>query len=144
MHTNTKVAREGGGYTYRVVDGLMGFPWSCDFSPQPCDLIWGEGQKIWLHNQVTWPNSHGHVTWFWGVRKFDYVSRSHDLVMWLFSHGHMAFFGGKKVDYIIRSHDQIPTVTWPHSYGQVGNWTHNPNLVIGLYNKNFYVLENSK
>ena len=56
----------------------------------------------------------------------------------------MTFFGGKKVDYVIRSHDQIPTVMWPNSYGQVGNWTHNPNLVISLHNKFFYMLEKSE
>ena len=90
-----------------------------DYVIRSCDLFLG-GQKIWLCKQVTWP---GHVT---------------------FSHGHMTFFGGKKCDYVIRSHDQIPTVMWSCSYGQVGNWTHNPNLVISLHNKKIYMLEKSE
>ena len=90
---------------------------SCDYISRSHDffptVMWPVlgGQKIWLCKQVTWS---GHVT---------------------FSHGHMSFFGSKKVDYIIKSHDQIPTVMWPGFCDQVGNWTHNPNLVISLCNQ---------
>ena len=117
--------------------------WSCDLFPmvRSCDYVirshdffptvtWPvlHGQKIWLCNQVRWSNSHGHVTCSHS-RLCDYVIKSRD-----FSHSHMTYSCGQKIDYVIRSCDQVPTVMWPGPYGQVGNWTHNPDWGVGLHN----------
>ena len=53
--------------------------WSCDFFPRSCDLFLVVRKNAYVIRSCDF--SHGHVTCFWRVRKFDYVSRPYDLVM---------------------------------------------------------------